>query len=305
MFRGVPPGAASIGLIRSRAMLKLRSTGRGAKYSIARGLFESAQSLLYLGGWPAWLLDQWGERVPEIRLVEHPLACARAGRPPLRLAFASDLHIGPLTPVRLLEAAFARLAALAPDVLVLGGDYVSLEVTPRMGELLQRLVAGVPAAAKVAVLGNHDLWTDHTIVERALERAGATVLVNTSLRLPPPHDDVTLVGLDDPWTGTPDADAAFAGTAGAGVRIAVVHAPEGYPFVRDRGAALMLCGHTHGGQVATPRGPIIVPGPLGPRWPAGLYDVDGLPLYVSRGLGVVELPVRLFAPPDVALFTVT
>ena len=78
----------------------------------------------------------------------------------------------------MLEAAFARLAALAPDVLVLGGDYVSLEVTPLMGELLERLVAGVPAAVKVAVLGNHDLWTDHTIVERALVRAGATVLVN-------------------------------------------------------------------------------------------------------------------------------
>ena len=121
----------------------------------------------------------------------------------------------------------------------------------------------MPAAVKVAVLGNHDLWTDHTIIERALARGGATVLVNASLRLPPPHDDVVLVGLDDPWTGTPDADAAFAGTAGDGVRIAVVHAPEGYPFVRDRGAALMLCGHTHGGQVATPRGPIVVPGPLG------------------------------------------
>ena len=288
-------------------MLKLRSTGRGGKYSPVRGLIESMQSLLYFGGWPAWLLDQWaGDRTPEVRVVEHQLACGRAGRPPLRLAFASDLHIGPLTSTRILEAAFARLAALAPDVLVLGGDYVSLEVTPLMGEVLERLVAGVPAAVKVAVLGNHDLWTDHTIVERALVRAGATVLVNHNIRLPPPHDDVALVGLDDPWTGAPDASAAFAGTADAGVRIAVVHAPEGYPFVRDRAAALMLCGHTHGGQIATPSGrPIVVPGPLGPRWPAGLYDVDGMALYVSRGVGVVDLPVRLFAPPDVASFTIT
>jgi predicted MPP superfamily phosphohydrolase len=292
-------------------MLKLRSTGRGGQYSVARGLFESAQSLVYAGGWPARLqdhwdkwIDQWSPRAQQVRVVEHSVACGRAGRPPLRLAFASDLHIGPLTPTRLLEAAFARLAAMAPDVLVLGGDYVSLEATPRVGALLERLVAGVPAAAKVAVLGNHDLWTDHTIVERALARAGATVLVNHNLRLPPPHDDVALVGLDDPWTGAPDADAAFAGTDGAAVRVAVVHAPEGYPFVRDRAAALMLCGHTHGGQVATPRGPIVVPGPLGPRWPAGLYDVDGVTLYVSRGLGVSDVPFRLFAPPDVASFTI-
>ena len=286
-------------------MLKLRSTGRGGDYSVLRGLIESAQSLLYFGGWPARVLDQWGDRAPQVRVAEHTLACGRVGRPPLRLAFASDLHIGPLTSTRILEAAFARLAALAPDVLVLGGDYVSLEVTPRMGELLERLVAGVPAATKVAVLGNHDLWTDHTLVERALARAGATVLVNDNIRLPSPHDDVALVGLDDPWTGAPDAAAAFAGTTDAAVRIVVVHAPEGYPFVRDRAAALMLCGHTHGGQIATPRGPIVVPGPLGPRWPAGLYDVDGLALYVSRGVGVVDLPLRLFAPPDVASFTIT
>jgi uncharacterized protein len=284
-------------------MLKLRSTGRGSQYSAARGLMESLQAVLYAGAWPARLLDLWGP--PEVRVVEHALACGRGSRAPLRLAFASDLHIGPLTPARLLERAFERLAALAPDVLVLGGDYVSLEVTSRMGDVLERLVAGVPAAVKVAVLGNHDLWTDHTIVERALARAGATVLVNRNLRLPPPHDDITIVGIDDPWTGAPDADAAFAGTADAGVRIAVVHAPEGYPFVRDRGVTLMLCGHTHGGQIAAPQGPIIVPGPLGPRWPAGLYDVDGLTLYVSRGLGCVELPLRLFAPPDVAAFTIS
>jgi hypothetical protein len=67
----------------------------------------------------------------------------------------------------------------------------------------------------------------------------------------------------------------------------------------------MLCGHTHGGQIATPRGPIVVHGPLGRRWPAGLYHVDGLPLFVSRGLGIVDVPLRLYAPPDVALFTVS
>jgi predicted MPP superfamily phosphohydrolase len=67
----------------------------------------------------------------------------------------------------------------------------------------------------------------------------------------------------------------------------------------------MLCGHTHGGQIATPRGPIIVHGPLGHRWPAGLYQIDDLAMFVSRGLGTVELPLRLFAPPDVALFTIS
>ena len=97
---------------------------------------------------------------------------------------------------------------------------------------------------------------------------------------------------------------AFAAAGDAATRIAVVHAPEGYPFVRDRGAALMLSGHTHGGQIATPYGPIVVHGHFGRRWPAGRFDVDGLPLYVSRGIGTVDIPFRLFAPPDVALISV-
>jgi predicted MPP superfamily phosphohydrolase len=239
-----------------------------------------------------------------VEVIRHRIVVPRPGRPPLRIGFVSDLHLGPLTAPRLLEAAFERLAEEAPNVLVLGGDYVFLEATAAKADFVTRLVARVPAATKVAVLGNHDLWTDHALLETALERGGARVLVNQALRLPPPHDDVALVGLDDPWTGEPDPQRAFAEAGDAAVRIAVVHAPEGYPFVRGRGAALMLCGHTHGGQIAGPRGPLIVHGPLGRRWPAGLYRVDGLPLFVSRGIGAVEIPLRLYAPPDVGIFTV-
>jgi hypothetical protein len=280
----------------------LQSKGRGHGFTPARGVRELVSRVLYAGDWPARALERWGRA--RVDLIEHRIAVPRAGRPPLRIGFVSDLHLGPLTPPRLLEAAFDRLAAAAPEVLVLGGDYVFLEATAAKAELIARLVARVPAATKIAVLGNHDLWTDHALLERALERGGARVLVNRALRLPPPHDDVALVGLDDPWTGAPDPDRAFAEAGDAAVRIAVVHAPEGYPYVRDRGAALMLCGHTHGGQIAAPRGPVIVHGHLGRKWSAGLYDVDGLPLFVSRGIGAVEIPLRLYAPPDVAIFTI-
>ncbi|MDB4979708.1 MAG: Phosphoesterase [Myxococcales bacterium] len=263
---------------------------------------ETVQEAVYARGWPGRVWD----RVPaatRVREVRHELDAGRVGRAPLKLAFASDVHLGPLTPPRLLDAAFAALARWRPDVLVLGGDYVSFDVTPAKAARLTALVASVPATTKVGVLGNHDLWTDHGVIERALAAGGVRVLVNESLSLPSPHDDVALVGLDDPWSGAPDAARAFAGVT-APVRIAVAHAPEGQPFIAGRGAALMLCGHTHGGQVALPSGPVVVHGPLGRRWPAGLYDVDGLPLYVGRGLGTVDLPLRLFAPAEVALFTI-
>src|SRR5262249_28371755 len=111
-------------------------------------------------------------------------------------------------------------------------------------------------------------------------------------------------GLDDPWTGRPDGVRALAAARGARYRIAVSHSPDGLPFVRGGGVSLLLAGHTHGGQIALPGPrPIIVPGPLGKRWPFGRHDVDGLTLFVSRGVGTSELPIRAFAPPDVAVFT--
>jgi predicted MPP superfamily phosphohydrolase len=283
--------------------LKLRSTGRGRYFSVARGVMETVQEVVYAGGWPGLLWDA----IPgatRVREVRHALALGRAGRAPLKLGFVSDLHIGPLTSMRLLENAFAALAAFQPDVLVMGGDYVSLEMTSAKADRLQRLVASVPAPTKLAVLGNHDLWTDHPAIERALEAGGARVLINDAHRLPGAHDDVAIVGLDEPWCGAPDAERAFA-AADAPLRLCVVHAPEGIPFVRNRGASLLMCGHTHGGQVALPRGPVVVHGPLGRKYPTGLYDVDGMAVYVSRGLGNVDLPLRIYAPPEVALFTIS
>jgi predicted MPP superfamily phosphohydrolase len=284
--------------------LKLRSSGRGRHFSVLRGLSETVQGLAYTGAWPARLLD----RVPAMNRVavrEHRLPLLPAGRArrPLRVAFLSDLHLGPLTPRRLCDRAFAAVAALAPDVLLLGGDYVFLDCTPALAGELRDRVAALSVPTKLAVLGNHDLWTCHDVIERALADAGARVLVNQAATLPPPFDDVAVVGLDDPWTGATDPVAAFAQAGAARLKIALAHAPEGYPLVRGHGARLFVCGHTHGGQVALPSGPIVVHGPLGRRWPAGLYALDDLHLFVSRGIGNVDLPLRLFAPPDVALFS--
>jgi predicted MPP superfamily phosphohydrolase len=279
-------------------MLSLRAQGRGRNYSPWRGLVESTLRVLYVGGWPGAL---WG-RLPgtcEVRLVRDVVAIPGLRRP-LRLGFASDLHLGPTTPDALLERAFAQLAAAELDLLVLGGDYVFLDATPERAERLRQLVASIPAKTKVAVLGNHDLWTHHALLEEALTRAGAEVLVNRALRLPEPHAEIAILGLDEPWTGQPDASAALAGAQGAEVVLAVAHAPEGLRHLEDQGISLLLCGHTHGGQIALPgHRPVIVPGPVSRAYPYGRHEVGGTALYVSRGLGGIEVPVRAWAPPDV------
>jgi hypothetical protein len=264
-------------------------------------LFEPLLERAFAGAWPArlWGALPWSQRVD---LVRHELAVLPAGSRPLRLAFLSDIHVGPTTAERTLDRAFELASAAEPDVLALGGDYLFGAATDgKLGEL-ERRVAGVPASHKVAVLGNHDLWTSWRRVEATLERAGVSVLNNTALALGAPHDGVAVLGIDDPTFGRPDEDAALAACGSASVRIGLCHSPDGTPRFEQRGVALLLCGHTHGGHLATPWGPPYVPGRLGRRYPHGLHDVGGMRLFVSRGIGGVSIPARSWARPDVAVF---
>ena len=140
--------------------------GRGRNYSRARGAVESCLRVVYRGGWPARV---WGA-VPgrcRVRIARVALPLRPAGAAPLRLGFASDLHIGPTTPPALLDAAFDALARARLDVLLLGGDYVFLDADDAVASRLAALVTRVPARRKLAVLGNHDLWTNHGVLERA------------------------------------------------------------------------------------------------------------------------------------------
>jgi uncharacterized protein len=271
-------------------------------------MIEAVLRVAYRGDWPAraWGLVPGATRVDVVRHTLPLLPANGSPRRPLRLAFASDLHLGPTTPQRTLDHAFDALAAIEPDVLLLGGDYVFLDATPRLVDELARRIEMVPAKLKLAVMGNHDLWTRHDLIEQALARVSVRVLINEAVRLPPPWDDVAILGIDEPWTGDPDANAAIAACGDAALKLAIAHAPEAMPMLRGRGVSLLMCGHTHGGHLALPGGrPIAIWGAEGRRYPHGLHAFDDLHMFVSRGVGGVEIPFRTWAPPDVAAITIT
>lgn len=282
-------------------MLKLRSRGRGRRYERWRGLMESALAVLYTGDWPARL---WSH-VPgssTIREIRRTLEIPAGDGPPCRIAFVSDLHVGPTTPASLHDRLIDIVRAARPDVLLLGGDFVYLEATPDVLDRLTRLVASLGAPTRLAVLGNHDLWTRDDLIVRALEDAGARVLVNQVVHLPPPWSDIVVVGLDDPWTGDCDAGLAFAQVTEARFRIVLCHSPDGLISAAAHHFDLYVCGHTHGGQVAAPWGPIVLPkGKMCRRFPSGFERFNSAEVFVSRGVGTVDFPARLFAEPDVLL----
>ncbi|MET0391390.1 MAG: metallophosphoesterase [Polyangiales bacterium] len=303
------PHAASavrgLGPIDSRLRRFIAPSGRGAYYHPARRSMEWTLQRLYRGNWPAKLWQLW-PRATQVQCVRRSFQLLAPSAAPLRIGFVSDTHVGPTTPPALLEAAFGCLAQERLDVLLLGGDYVYLEATPAKLATLTALIASVPAAHKFAVLGNHDLWTHHARIEAALRAGGARVLVNQGLMLNPRHGPLGLIGIDDPYTGEPDVSAALAEVDDPRHLIVLCHAPDGLPqtlaaLSGDTRRGLYVCGHTHGGQIASPWGPLIVPGPVGRVYPHGFHDVGPLQLHVSRGVGATELPIRAFAPPEVAV----
>lgn len=279
--------------------------GRGGAYSRKRAAMEWAVRHLWRGGWGPRLVRRVGLGSP-VRLVREEIAIDRtrwpSNTPPLRVAFVSDLHAGPTTHPDLIREAIARVRELRADVVLLGGDYVYLDVTHLevVARELETLRTEAPLG-RFAVMGNHDLWADDRAIVARLERAGFRVLVNEPAHLPAPYDFVSVCGMDDPWTGIRDARRAFAGARD--VRIALVHSPRALEIMGDERFDVMVCGHTHGGHIALPGGiPIVTVGGRAHQY--GRHTIDGTrTLVVSRGIGATEVPLRTFADPDVVSLT--
>ena len=270
-------------------------------YSPLKQALDRIYTALTPAQWPARLA--WRVRPWEVIVEEHEFVMPPpfpAGRE-LRIAFASDFHAGAATPWPLIEAAAERLDTLRADLLLLGGDFVSID--PEGAGRVARLLASVHAPiGRFAVLGNHDHWAGGSIVVRHLESAGIDMLTNRGHALPAPFDGVSVCGLDDHWSGEPDVPRAFAG-AGP-VRIVLMHAPGNLIDLGDERFDLAICGHTHGGQIARPDGsPILVAsGPLSRRYNAGRYALDAhRTLLVSRGVGCGTLPIRWNSPSGMFL----
>jgi predicted MPP superfamily phosphohydrolase len=229
-------------------------------------------------------------------------------RPPLRIAIASDLHAGaPHVDGAKLDQIVATLNAADADVIVLLGDY-----------LIQHLPGGKPMAidaiaARLAplrarhgvfsVLGNHDWMGDGEGLWRALDAAGIRVLENSAAPLPGFDDAVWLAGIADDSTRTPDVRAALASVPPRATVIVATHDPGVFADVSAR-AALILAGHTHGGQVVLPFiGPLYIPGRAPLHHAHGLIVEDGKRMYVTGGVGTSVLPLRFLVPPELVIAT--
>ena len=284
-----------------------RRFGRARHLTARRRAMEVVYDALYRGGWPSRIARPLGLQ-GALRVAAHTIAIPswpEGDPPPLRIAYASDLHAGPATHPDIVAHACRALADARPDLLLLGGDFVSFHA--RHADGLVPLLAAVEAPlGKFAVLGNHDLMADDVHIVARLAEAGVRTLVNESVRLPAPHAGTWVCGLDDAEEGRPDAGAALAGADGT--RIVLVHSPEGLRHFAGHEHALALCGHVHGGQfwikdraLTSYHGALNLRYLRGGVFPPG--DGRGGALLVSRGIGQSSLPLRRRADPEVHIVT--
>lgn len=287
-------------------MRRPRWWGRARHASLRKKAVDATLGVLYLGGWPAFITRAVGLQ-GTLRVEEHRFTLRRrAGAPALRLTFASDLHAGPTLHPRLLRDTMAAIADSCPDLLLLGGDFVSFHAryVNRIVEPLRRVRAPL---GKFAVFGNHDLLADEEYIAARLREAGVRMLVNENARLPAPHDDIWVCGLDDWDEGDPRREPTFRGANGT--RILVMHQPDGLTIAGDEPYDLALCGHVHGGQfLKDNREPAIrLKGPISKLYMRGGVFSAGprdAPVLVSRGIGTSTLPARRHADPQVHICTI-
>lgn len=240
----------------------------------------------------------------EITQLEIPVAGLPQAFDGYQIMLVSDLHAGPLASVAEVERRLAAGAALHADLAVFGGD---LADSP--GEVLAgaaRVLSQVRARdGIVAVLGNHDIWLGEASVRAVLEEHGVQVLTNEHLRLSRGPAHLYLAGVNDAaYTRKDDLAAALARVPDEQTVILLSHAPIIVRRPLAGRAALVLSGHTHGGQIVLPYvGPLYVPSKLGRRYASGLHRINGQWLYVTRGLGEIFPPLRLGCPPEIASLT--
>lgn len=226
-----------------------------------------------------------------------------------RLVQVSDVHVGTEVSDAYLAESFARVRALAPDIVVCTGDFISYrhDRAEEGFRQLREVLGGFPRGrlATLGILGNHDYgrdWQEPHVAARVAEEAanaGIRILRNEAHVV----EGLDVVGVGDLWAGQcMPAPALAARTSDAA--IALVHNPDAVDRAEWREyRGWILAGHTHGGQCKPP----FLPPPLLPvrnrRYTAGeIGAAPGRTLYINRGVGHL-IRARFNVRPEITLFT--
>ena len=215
-----------------------------------------------------------------------------------RIAFMTDMHI--ITDKDMRDVA-AELNDRDLDLLLLGGDF-SMGPMQHYQGTIREIARIITTDGIFGVEGNHD---DYIRLFRAKEQHGIAPLDNSGIRI---REGFYLAGVHDMWNRNPDIQEAIAGAYEGDFVLLVSHNPDVSMQQSTVGIDLILSGHTHGGQITFFGFPMyLLRGSItdyGTRFSHGFaYPADGVPVFTSRGIGPYFTIPRIFARPEVVIFT--
>lgn len=221
----------------------------------------------------------------------------------LRITQLTDLHHSSLVSLGEINRVVELAQNTKPDLFVLTGDYTTAR--RRYIEPCAEALRALNAPEGVwAVLGNHDHNNDPELTQRALRRAKINLIDNANTVIGRGPDALQLIGIGDWSWADADWQRALHGIKRELPIILLSHEPRVLDMPESTGVSLILCGHTHGGQINLP----VIGAPAAHFLPdlkylSGLYRRGPTQLYVSRGTGMIGLPVRIGARPEIAVLT--
>ncbi len=246
-------------------------------------------------------------RLPELTRRTLSFPNLPPGLDGLTLLHLSDLHAGVHLGEERMQAIVAQANDLKPDLVVMTGDMIDIAPSYIPGFVRAFRDLRAPLGC-VTILGNHDHYTGVRVVIRGVRDAGQVFVRNGCHLIERDGAALALLGIDDPenWkTDDPQeeyVDAALKAAPPEAFKILLAHRPGAWDTAAPRGIPLTLAGHIHGGQFYLPvlgwsAGRLIT------KYVMGHFQRGESQLYVSRGIGVVGVPIRVFVPPEIALFT--
>jgi len=255
-------------------------------------------------GWWSWLSRAPAHRISRVRIAI--TGWPRLSRP-LRLLFLSDLHVGSHTnDVERLGGIMSSAAEFQPDLMCLGGDYIN-SLLFGGGRVPPETIAEILAVVKsplggFSILGDHDELYGGPAIAGALRDAGLTALRDEVARVVFDGHEITIVGVSPDASRLPDLiRQARVGNP----MIVLAHDPAAFAQLPREASCLMLCGHTPGGQIRFPLlGPLVNMSDAPLAWTYGHVVEGDNHLYVTSGLGVSLIPLRLGIPPEIVLIEV-
>ncbi len=230
----------------------------------------------------------------------------------IKVLFFSDVHYNKFMDRERLNVIVTRINSLDPDIVLFGGDLfdhpsVEYPTTDIQNELISLLSSIQAPLGKYAVLGNHDLESPRTkqMTANVLNASGFELLVNQNIPIYNKGEAyIRLIGLDSQLLGNPDVELSYQGTSQDEFIITLSHTPDiidSLPVSTD----WVLAGHSHGGQIRLPIFNELYTVPYARNYVSGKHMVNEIRLDISNGVGTTRWDIRLFADPQIHLFTLS